>query len=170
MGKKKKEKRKKQTLSVVCSLRREQFSSLGSSTNLHFTTNKNKRSTCSTGAHTSMSKDAAKMGNTVKLEGSRYHSLGPRLCPQGKKWELPTRKHGEKGRGRMSEDRYIKLFSSTRILFFTEGKKMWECRSMKKWKRVNQRENKRVRMREAGTGQQGGGWSSGEALGRVNAD
>lgn len=107
---------------MVCSLRREQFSSLGSCTNLHFTTNKNKRSTCSTGAHTSMSKDAAKMGNTVKLEGSRYHSLGPRLCPQGKKGELPTRKHGEKGRGRMSEERYIKLFSSTRILFFYRGK------------------------------------------------
>lgn len=131
------EKRNKQTLSVVCCLSREQSSSCSSCTNLHFTTNKNKGRTCPPGAHISTSKEAAKLGNSIKLEDSLYHSLRPRFCPQRKNWELPERKlvQGKGKEGWVKKD--VLSFSPPLVCFvlfcfFTEGKKMWEGCSMKK--------------------------------------
>lgn len=77
-----------------------------------------------------MSKDAAKTGKYRKT-GSFYHSLGPRLCSQGKNGELPGRSlcWGAMGLGEGGRD---VLSCCPPLVFFYKGKKMWKGCSMKR--------------------------------------
>lgn len=105
-------------------------------------------------------------GNSIKRQGSPYPIPGPRLCPQGKNWELPERKlvHGRGEVGWVKKDVSSASFLHMLLLllcfcFLQRGRK---CGSAAVRKRVHQERTNRVRMQDAGRVEPGGRWAFGE--------